>query len=322
MNQTQSNESMDVVLRDLDAAQSPPAGPENGERARALFARLVATPEEAAEPAAWGSSARGTSGQRDSRGSGRPSVARRAAAVGAVAAALAAGSVVAPNFFGASTALAWSARPQSLTAEQAQEAQKACDASIRDSQERWAGLDLQTDERPVRTALRPVITELRGSLVLVYATDSKPAPTHVTCYVMDGEVVASGGSAATPTSEPLPALAADSLHGDLGAVFSTSGGSIRGVTGNVGSDVVGVVLDSVAKGPVTATVRDGHFAAWWPDAPTTEAKENAATAPEITGATVTLRDGTTRKVSVEELSGRTAEELARPDTGGGVAPQT
>lgn len=326
MSKTQWNESVEVVLRDLDPAQSPPAGPEAGERARVLFARLVATSEEALAPAvsdgAGGAGvAGGAGGHRDNRRSGRQSVARRAVAVGSVAAALAVGSVVAPNFFGASTALAWSARPQSLTPEQAREAEAACAASIRDSQERWAELDLQADQRPVRTELRPVITELRGSLVLVYATDSKPAPTHLTCYVMDGEVVASGGSAATPTSEPLPALAADSLHGDLGAVFSTSRGSIRGVTGNVGSDVVGVVLDSVAKGPVTATVKDGHFAAWWPDAPTTEAMENAATGPEITGAMVTLRDGTTRKVSVEELSGRTTEELARADTGGGVVPQ-
>jgi hypothetical protein len=84
----------------------------------------------------------------------------------------------------------------------------------------------------------------------------------------------------------------------------------------VGKDVVAVVLDSVARGPVTATVREGYFAAWWPDAPTTEAKENAATGPEIAGAIVTLRDGSTRRVSVEELSGRTSEELSRPDTGG------
>ncbi|GAA6524891.1 hypothetical protein [Intrasporangium sp. DVR] len=313
MSKTQWNESVDVLLRDLDAAQSPRVGPEGSERARTVFARIVATREAAPAPAPVSG---GAGGQRDGRTSGRQSVARRAVTVGAVAAALAVGSVVAPNFFGASTALAWSAEPQSLTAEQVEEAEAACDASIRESQEHAAGLDLPAEQRPVVTELRPVITELRGSLVLVYATDSKPAPSTVTCYVRDGEVVASGGSAATASSEPLPALAADSLHGDLGAVYSTSGGSIRGVTGDVGSDVVAVVLDSVAKGPVTATVTGGHFAAWWPDAPTTEAKENAAAAPEITGATVTLRDGTTRQVSVEELSGRTTEELARPDTGG------
>ena len=67
---------------------------------------------------------------------------------------------------------------------------------------------------------------------------------------------------------------------------------------------------------MTATVREGHFAAWWPDAPTNEVQEKALTAPEITGAVVTLRDGTSRRVTVEELSDRTTEELARQDTGG------
>lgn len=307
MNKTQWNETMEAALRGLDAAQSPVVGTEASERARALFARIVAAPEEAEAARNVGAGVRGP---------GRRSVARRVLAVGSVAAALAVGSIVAPRYFGGSTALAWSAMPQSLTAEQARQAEEACDASIRDTQEHFAGLDLPAAERPVTTQLRPVITELRGSLVLVYATDSKPAPSHVTCYVRDGDVVASGGASATSSSEPLPPLPANSLHGDLGAVYSTSGGSIRGVTGNVGAGVVAVVLDSVAKGPVTATVKDGHFAAWWPDAPATEERENAATGPEITGATVTLRDGTTRHVSVEELSGRTTEELARRSSGG------
>jgi hypothetical protein len=109
---------------------------------------------------------------------------------------------------------------------------------------------------------------------------------------------------------------ANSILVGLGAVSSTSSGSIRGVTGRVGSNVIGVVFHTVAKGPVTATVRNGHIAAWWPDAPTAEQQENARTAPEIRGATVTLRDGSTRDISVEELSGSTTEELALPDTGG------
>lgn len=301
-----SDRRLDEVLATLDPAETDRAlDVASDAGAQALLRRVVAT--SAGEPLAVSG---GTL-----QGRRRP-VARRVVAVGSVAAALAVGSIVAPKLFGASSALAWSATPQTVSAEQAREAQEACDASIRDSQEHAAGLDLPAEQRPVRTELRPVITELRGSLVLVYATDSRPAPSQVTCYVRDGAVVASGGSVATPSSVPLPPVAADSLHGDLGAVYSTSGGSIRGVTGTVGWDVVAVELDSVARGPVTATVKDGHFAAWWPDAPTSEAKENAATGPEITGATVTLRDGSTRRVTVEELSGRTTEELGRPDEGG------
>lgn len=308
-----STAQLEADLRRLDAAESTDLDPRTDERARSTLARIVSSsdgPVPAGTPSAVPSlrtSDTGAPAGRTVMRSGRPLV-RRVVAVGLVAAALAAGSIVAPSLFGADQAIAWSARPQTLSPDRAREAQEACDASVRDTSASLAGADL--------SGLRPVITELRGSLVLVYETDSKPAPSDLTCYVRDGKVVASGGSAATPASEPLPPLPANSLHGDLGAVFSTAGGSIRGVTGQVGSDVVGVALDSVAQGPVTATVREGHFAAWWPDLPTTEAKENAATAPEITGATVTLRDGTTRQVSVEELSGRTSEELLRPDIGG------
>jgi hypothetical protein len=241
----------------------------------------------------------------------RPPVARRAVAVAGVVAAIAIGSVAVPRLLGGGEALAWSATPQSLSPAVAAEAQAACDEWVRGDAARLDGADL--------SALRPVVTEARGSLVLVFATDSRPAPSDITCYVQDGRVVASGGSVATAASPPAAPVLADSLHGDLGAVYSTPSGSIRGVTGRVGTDIVTVVLDSVAQGPVTATVREGHFAAWWPDAPTSEAKENAATAPEITGATVTLRDGSTRHVTVEELSGRTTEELGAPDEGGSAS---
>jgi hypothetical protein len=304
-----SDRQLDEVLAGLDPVETHRRlDPASDERAQAMLRRIVGTPAAGQLASSGG----------DRQGSRRP-VARRVVAVGSVAAALAVGSIVAPKFFGASTALAWSATPQTVTAEQAREAQEACDASIRDSQEHAAGLDLPAGQRPVRTQLRPVITELRGSLVLVHETDSRPAPSEITCYVEDGHVVASGGSVATAASPPAAPVPADSLHGDLGAVYSTPSGSIRGVTGRVGGDVVAVVLDSVAQGPVTATVNDGHFGAWWPDAPTSEARENAATAPEITGATVTLRDGSTRRVTVEELSGRTTEELGAPDEGGSAS---
>jgi hypothetical protein len=238
-------------------------------------------------------------------------VVRRVVTVSVMAAAIAIGSVVAPNVFPGGRALAWSAKPQVLSPAEARAAEEACDGYLHGDAHIPPGTDL--------SGLRPVISEARGSLVLVYATDSRPAPSDVTCYLMDGQVVASGGSLATAESAPLPPLAPDSIHGDLGAVHSTSSGSIRGVTGRAGADVVAVLLDSVARGPVTATVREGHFAAWWPDAPTSEAKENAATGPEITGATVTLRDGSTRHVTVEELSGRTTDELRAPDDGGSAS---
>jgi hypothetical protein len=299
-------EELETTLRDLDAAESTPLDARTDERARATLARIVAS---SGGPPSAGTTAKDRP-QSAAALARRPMV-RRVVAVGAVAAALAIGSVVAPNVFRGSQALAWSAKPQALAPEEARAAEEACDRWVHDGSRDSGGTDL--------SGLRPVITEMRGSMILVYETDSRPAPSDMTCYVQDGRVVASGGSAATAASVPLPPVAADSLHGELGAVFSTHSSSIRGVTGRVGANVVAVVLDSVARGPVTATVREGHFAAWWPDAPTTEAQESAATAPEITGATLTLRDGSARWVSVEELSGRTTEELSRPDTGGSAS---
>lgn len=306
---TSSHDALERALRDRDPAGPAPIDPSTDERARAMFDRIVRTDAGDGVPADIPGHPGGRRGTAPSRRLTPPI--RRAAAVGGLAALIGIGSVLAPSLFGGTEALAWSARPQGLSPAEARQAEEACDAQVRELGDDLDGTDL--------SGLRPVVTERRGSLVLVHETDGRPAPSSLTCYVQGGRVVASGGSAATAASQPLPPPAADSLHGELGAVYSTSGGSIRGVTGRVGSDVVAVVLDSVARGPVTATVVAGHFAAWWPDAPTTEAKENAATAPEITGATVTLRDGSTRRVTVEELSGRTTEELGAPDEGGSAS---
>jgi hypothetical protein len=77
------------------------------------------------------------------------------------------------------------------------------------------------------------------------------------------------------------------------------------VTGTVGDGVVSVVLDTVAQGPVTATVVDRHFAAWWPDEHVTDAAEDrAGPGDELRGVTVTLRDGSVRDVPVETLLGQ------------------
>lgn len=289
---------LDAALRDLDPATSHPQVDDRAAALARVLARVETQPGEPREV------------RVGARNPARRLTPRRMMVLGGAASALAVGSVVAPGLMGGSTPLAWSATPHVPATDDARQAQQACADDVRDGHHP-PGTDI--------SGLRPVITEARGSLVMVYLTDAKPAPSELTCYVQDGRVVATGGSLASSTSAPSAAVGPRSLHGALGAVYSTDAGSIRGVTGAVGSDVVGVVLDSVAKGPVTATVSAGHFAAWWPDAPTTEEKENAATAPEITGATVTLRDGSTREVSVEELTGRSTAELARPDTGGSTA---
>lgn len=289
---------IDALLVGLDAAETG-AGIDVGAdvRAREILDRVLAAPlaPDAGRPARRA-------------GNDRRRATRRVLAVGSAAAVVTLVSIAVPQLGGDDEALAWSATPQALGADDARRAEQACIAAVVDDPSPVAGVD--------RSRMRPVITEERGSLVLVYLTDRAASPSESTCYVRDGEVVSMGGSLATPQSPPAPPVAANSILVGLGEVFSTPAGSIRGVSGRAGSEVVGVVFDTVAKGAVTATVDDGYVAAWWPDAPTTEAQANARTSPDIRGATVTLRDGSTREVSVEELSGRTTEELYRPDGGG------
>ena len=278
-----TDRQIDDALLGLDAAEtSADIDVRADPRAREILNRVLAAPlatgvAEAAAPAP-----------------DRRRLVRRVAAVGLVGAAVAVGSLAVPRLLEGGEALAWSATPQALPADAAREAEQACIAAVLDDPSPVEGVD--------QSRMRPVITDARGSLVLVYLTDRARSPSESTCYVRDGRVAGMTGSLATPDSPPAPPVPANSILVALGAVTSTEAGSIRGVTGRVGSNVVGVVFDTVAKGPVTATVRNGHVAAWWPDAPTTEQAENARTAPEIRGATVTLRDGSTREVSVEELS--------------------
>ncbi|GAB2498223.1 hypothetical protein GCM10027187_75150 [Streptosporangium sandarakinum] len=91
---------------------------------------------------------------------------------------------------------------------------------------------------------------------------------------------------------------------------------MRIVTGRVGAGVVGLELFTEAKGGVTATVTGGYFAAWWPDAPTTEERENASPRGDVKGVTAILQEGSRHSVSPEELTGRTSARLNTPATGG------
>lgn len=276
-----ADRQLDDALLGLDAAEtSADLDVRADPRARELLDRILAAPLA------------GGVAQASAPAPGRRRLVRLVAAVGAVGVAVAVATTAVPHLLGGGEALAWSATPQALPPDAAREAERACTAAVLDDPSPVEGVD--------QSRMRPVITEARGSLVLVYLSDRAASPSESTCYVHDGEVVGMTGSLATPQSPPAPPVPANSILVGLGALSSTPSGSIRGVTGRVGRDVVGVVFDTVAKGPVTATVRNGHVAAWWPDAPHLEAR--IPTAPEIRGATLTLRDGSTREVSVEELS--------------------
>jgi len=87
------------------------------------------------------------------------------------------------------------------------------------------------------------------------------------------------------------------------------GGDETGTTyssiGRVGSDVASVVINTIQQGPVTATIHDGYFAAWWPGpalAPMHMPKKGEPAPPEPAAPTYTLilKDGTVRAAIPQE----------------------
>lgn len=269
-------EQLSDILRTLDPAEAhTPSEVRDDIRAQAILTRTLASPSGAIT---------GT----------RPRNHRRHLALTATAAAAvtAAALVIAPGFLGGPRAAAWSAVPIT-DADAAAAAKGSCTAQVRSHQ---TPAELGTTDL---SRMKPVISDVRGPLVLVFLTDGS---SELSCYYEDGKAGATGSIATTDTPPPR-AVASDSVAGSGGSITSTSLGLTRAVTGRVGADVVTVVLDTVAKGPVTATVAGGYFAAWWPDESITdETEDRASPGDELKGVTLTLRDGTVRSVSVADLS--------------------
>ncbi|GAA3016622.1 hypothetical protein [Streptosporangium longisporum] len=291
------NDALDQALRDLDPAVTP-SGLEVGAdpRARALLARVVATdPAKAPAPA--------TSGPR-------LLTPGRLTAVGAGVAAGIAAALLLPGVFGGGSAMAaWTATPHAVSGDRATDAQQTCLDSARDTAKNTTGREF---------GFRPVVTEGRGPWTLVYVNDGSDHLAEITCLLRDGDLVGSQGSTPGPGARPLPPVPAGSARAVLGAVMSTSEQSVRIVTGRVGAGVAGLELSTEAKGSVTATVTGGYFTAWWPDAPTTEERENASPRGGVRSVTVILQDGSRQGVSLEELTGRTSAQL-NTSAGGGSA---
>ncbi|GAA3661072.1 hypothetical protein GCM10022224_025640 [Nonomuraea antimicrobica] len=291
------NDILDHTLRDLDPAVTPADLDTSTDlKARSLLARVVA-----ADP--MGAHAPTTS-------SPRVLTARRLTMVsGGVAAGIAA-ALLLPGVFGGGTAMAaWTATPHTVSSDRAAEAQEKCLDKAQDTAGRTTGRKLD---------FRPVVTEGRGPWTLVYVNDDSSHLAEIRCLLRDGDIAAAGGTTPGPDAQPLSPVPAGSARAALGSVVSSSEESMRIVTGRVGAGVVGLELSTEAKGSVTATVTGGYFAAWWPDAPTTEERENASRRGGVTGVTTILQDGSRRSVSLEELTGRTSAQLNTPATGGSV----
>ncbi|MFD0890503.1 hypothetical protein ACFQ08_38675, partial [Streptosporangium algeriense] len=210
-------------------------------------------------------------------------------------------------FGGGSATAAWTATPYPVNGDRAADAQEKCLDEARDTAKSTTGRE---------PGFRPVVTEGRGPWTLVYVNDGGSRLAEITCLFRDGDLFGLQGSSPGTAAQALPPVPAGSARAVLGSVMSSSEESLRIVTGRVGAGVTGLELATEAKDNVTATVTGGYFAAWWPDAPTTESRENASPRGGVKGVTTILQDGSRHSVSLEELTGRTSAQLNTPATGG------
>jgi hypothetical protein len=264
-----------AALRELDPATTTTLTEEERQRADAMLARILATPDH--EHAQLATARR-----------------RRRRRVLVSAALLAAATVALSTALSGGTAFAdWTPKPTALPAPTAAAAATTC-----------RSIHGMRDQSP-----RVVIGERRGGWTYVLLAGPGEEGS---CLMRDDFVRASAVKARrsgglfghydpNPPNAPTPAR--DSLietESTGGAVsvpgrlpFGTRDGWFAYVTGYAGRDVTRVTVHPPVGPDVQASLEDGRFAAWWP------AGEARGDNPGISGAwsyTVTLADGTTRRV--------------------------
>lgn len=270
-----------AALRDLDPATTTTLTADERGRADAMMARILATPSH-----------------EDVRLETNPPRRRRVRAlpVGLVGAAAAAAVAVPIALGGGSAFASWTATPTSLSRETAAAAASTCrstlDISDQSAQvvigERRGGwtyvlLDGSGGEgaclMPDDLVGRSDVSDDRSGFFGSYDTDPAEPPTPARDEIIETE--SAGGSVSLPGR--LPA-------GTIEGWFSS-------VTGYAGSDVTGVIVHPPVGPDVEASLNGGRFTAWWP------AGEARGNNPGVGGAwsyTVTLADGTTRRVDAQE----------------------
>jgi hypothetical protein len=264
-----------AALRDLDPAPTTTMTDEERQRADAMLARILATPDY----------------EQGRTATDQPRRRRRRVLV--PVALLAAATVALSTVLGGGSAFAdWKATPVPLSPTTAAAAATTCRSAL--------GVRDQST--------RLVIGERRGGWTYVLLDGPREEGS---CLMPDDLVGASGVKARrsgyfgsydpNPPKAPTPARDSIIEYGSTGGAVSVPGrlsiGTIDGwftwVTGYAGSDVTRVTVDPPVGPDVQASLEDGRFAAWWP------AGEARGDNPGISGAwsyTVTLADGTTRRV--------------------------
>lgn len=267
-----TNDDLDSRLRLLDPAGAPGKWTlADDPRAQALARRIVATPAEpVVEPV-------------------RRVTGRRLAIAGAAVGLAAAVSVVAPKGLG-SAPYAWSAKPQALIGTEKAAAERLC---LRDTLANKEALAVPGRSPSDLTKLKPVVSEVRGQVSYVVLA-AAGLPFHYGCFVLGGEVLGAGGGEGVAVESVRTPRSARLL---TGSTIPGPGAGLESLAGLVGDDVVGVELMTAERGAVRATVGGGYFAAWWP-----LLADDDRSGLNVNGARLTLRDGTVREVTLEDLA--------------------
>ena len=268
-----------AALRELDPAPTTTLTEDERQRADAMLARVLATPDHEPGPEV---------GRTETD---RPRRRRRRLLV--PVGLLTAAAVALPTALGGGPAFAsWAATPVPLPPPTAAAAATTCRSAL--------GIGDQ--------GMRVVIGERRGgwTYVLLDGPGKEGA-----CLMPDDFVGANGVAAGRsgffgsydtdPPEAPIPArdglIETESTGGAVSVPGRLSVGTVDGwftwVTGYAGSDVVRITVEPPVGPDVEASLEGGRFAAWWPSG------EARGDNPGVGGAwsyTVTLADGTTRRI--------------------------
>lgn len=264
-----------VALRDLDPARTTTLTEDERQRADATLTHILTTPDhEQGQPVTE-----------------QP---RRRRRVLVPAALLAAAAVTLSTTLSGGTAFAdWTPRPTALPAPTAAAAATTC-----------RSIQQMRDQDP-----RVVIGERRGGWTYVLLA----GPGEEGSCLMPDDLVGTSAVKARrsggffghydPNPPKAPTPARDSLieTESVGGAVSVPGrlhvGTVDGwfmyVTGYAGRNVTRVTVDPPAGPDVEASLENGRYAAWWPAG---EARGDNPSMSEDWGYTVTLTDGTTRRV--------------------------
>lgn len=252
--------TVETKLRDLDPARDIPDSLVSEPRARALLARLTADMELA-----------------PSRPRPRKTRTRVLTASLAIAATTAGAFVLVQSVGAPSAYASWTAKPRAATADETLTWGQQCVSMSRGG--------------PRDYAVR--LVEMRGKFA--YTVLTAPDGFEATCLMADngpGQPVTGGGFMGSLTAEPQPdGLATNSVR----SVTNEGDDTEYEVTGKAGPEVAAVSFH-VNGTEVHATLKDGYFAAWWPDL-TSILPTWGPPNPDVT---VTLQDGTRHTRAIQD----------------------